>query len=203
MTKNAHLALIYDERVPSDFLSNLCLDIETKSLDFRRQSLPPRDPQASLDMLALTAIAFFLLKPYFDSFMKEAGKDHYVLLKKTLKKLWGRFFSKDKDFHCVMITSSGEVKLEHSLLFSIYAEINNGRKVKFLIHEGCSKDNFAAGIDAFFDLVESYHSDVPYEGIVLDDERDYWGVILIEFDPETKSLRVLDPTSRSRKKHDS
>lgn len=204
MIKNAHLALIYDEQVPKDFLDDFCLHVEAISLDFRRQSLPPRGPQASLDMFTVvTALTLFFLKSYFDSFMKEAGRDHYVLLKKAIKKLWKRFFSKDKDIHYVMVTSSGEVKLEHSLLFSIYAEINNGRKVKFLIHEGCSKDDFAAGIDAFFDLVESYHSDVPYEGIVLDDERDYWGVILMEFDPETKSLRVLDPTSRSRKKHDS
>ena len=204
MMENAHLALIYDEQVPKDFLDDFCLELETKSLDFRRQPLPLQGPQASLDMLTVvTALTFFFLKPYFDSFMKEAGRDHYVLLKKTIKKLWKRFFSKDNDFHCVMITSKGKVKLEHSLLFSIYAEIANERKVKFLIREGCSEDDFAAGIDAFFDLVESYHSDVPYEGIVLDDERDYWGVILIEFDPETKSLRVLDPTSRSRKKHDS
>ena len=135
--------------------------------------------------------------------MEEAGRDHYVLLKKKLKKLWGRFFGKDKDFHYVVFTSNGEVKQEHSLLFSIHAEIDNERMVKFLIRENCSKDDFIAGIDAFFDLIESYHSDVPYESIDLDSEKDYWGIILIEFDPETKSLRVLDPISRSRKKHNS
>lgn len=201
MMKNAHLALVYDEQVPQDFLDDFCLDLKAESLDFRRQSLPPRGLQASLDMLVLTAIVLFLLKPYFDGFMKEAGRDHYVLLKKKIKKLWGRFFSKDKDFHYVVFTSSGEKKLEHSLLFSIYAEINNERKIKFLIRENCSKDDFTAGIDDFFDLIESYHSDVPYEGIDLDSEKDYCGLILIEFDSETKSLRILDPISRSRKKH--
>ncbi len=199
--KDSHLILIHDERVPSDFLEELCLDIETKPLKFRRKSLSPRGPQSSLDPLVLTAITLFLLKPYFDSFMKEAGRDHYITLKKTLKKLWGRFFSKDKDFHCVMITSSGEVKLKHSLVFSIYVEIDNERKVKFLIREGCSKDEFTAGLDAFFDLIESYHLGVPYEGIDLDSEKNFWGNILIEFDPEMNSLRVLDPTSLSRKKH--
>ena len=88
------------------------------------------------------------------------------------------------------------MKSKHSFLFSIYVEINNGRKVKFLIREGCSEDEYVAGIDAFLNLIESYYLNVPYEGVEidLDREKDYWGNILIEFDPETKSLRVLDPT---------
>lgn len=204
MMKDAHLVLVYDEQVPQDFLDDFCLDLKAESLDFRRQSLPPRGPQASLDMWAIaTALTLYFLEPYFHGFMEEAGRDHYVLLKEKIKKLWGRLFGKNKDFHYVVFTSSGEKKLEYSLLFSIYAEIDNGRKIKFLIRENCSKDDFTAGIDAFFELIESYHSDVPYEGIDLDSEKDYWGIILIEFDPETKSLRVLDPISRSRKKHNS
>ena len=193
--KNSHLVLIYDEQVPSSILDQFCCDIEAKSLDVRRQSLPSGEPQGSLDALLLTAIAFFLFKPYFDSFLKEAGRDHYVILKKALKSLWSRLFSEDVNFRVVILTSRGEVKPKHSSLFSIYAEINNGRKVKFLIREGCSEEEYVAGIDAFLNLIESYYSNVPYEGIEidLDGEKDYWGIILIEFDPETKSLRVLEP----------
>ena len=193
--KNSHLALIHDGQVPLSILDQFCCDIEAKSLDFRRQSLPSGEPQGSLDTLFLTAIAFFLLKPYFDGFLKEAGRDHYVILKKALKRLWSRLFSKDVNFRVVILTPRGEVKSKHSFLFSIYAEINDGRKVKFLIREDCSEDEYVAGIDAFLTLIESYYLNVPYEGIEidLDGEKDYWGNILIEFDPATKSLRVLDP----------
>ena len=194
--KNSHLVLIYDEQVPSSILDQFCCDLEAESLDFRRQALPSGEPQASQDTLFLTAIVFLLLKPYFDGFLKEAGRDHYVILKKALKSLWRRLFGKDVNFRVVMLTPSGEVESKHSFLFSIYAEINNGRKVKFLIREGCSEDEYVAGIDAFLNLIESYYLNVPYEGIEidLDGEKDYWGNIFIEFDPETKSLRVLDPT---------
>ena len=193
--QNSHLALIYNEQVPSSILDSFCCDIEAKSLDFQRQSLPSEEPQGSLDTLFLTAIAFFVFKPYFDGFLKEAGRDHYILLKKALKSLWNRIFSKDVNFRCIILTPRGEVKSKHSFLFSIYVEINNGRKVKFLIREGCSEDEYVQGIDAFLNLIESYYLNVPYEGIEidLDGEKNYWGHILIEFDPETKSLRVLEP----------
>lgn len=193
--ENSHLALIYDEQVPSSILDQFCCDIEANSLDVRRHSLLSGKPQGSLDTLFLTAIAFFVFKSYFDGFLKEAGRDHYVILKKALKSLWSQLFSKEVNFQVAILTSRGEVKSKHSFLFSIYVEINNGRKVKFLIREGCSEDEYVAGIDAFLALIESYYLNVPYEGIeiALDDEKDYWGNILIEFDPETKSLRVLDP----------
>ena len=199
--KNSHLVLIYDEQVPSSILDQFCCDLEAESLDFRRQALPSGEPQGSLDtLLFLTAIAFFLFKPYFDSFLKEAGRDHYVMLRKALKSLWSRLFGKNANFQAVILTPRGEVKSKHSFLFSIYAEINNGRKVKFLIREGCSEDEYVAGIDAFLNLIESYYSNVPYEGIKidLDGEKDYWGTILIEFDPETKSLRVLEQISYAK-----
>ena len=160
---------------------------------------PSEGIQASLEWFAIPAVAFFLFKPYFDGFMKEAGKDHYVILKKALTGLWSRFFSKDRGIRVVVIASSpGKVERQYSQLFSIYVEIKNGRRVKFLIREDCPKDEYAEGIDAFLNLIDSYHSGVPSGGlsIDLDSEKDFYGTVLIEFDKETKSLRVLDPISR-------
>ena len=200
--KNPHLVLIHDERIPSEILDQFCCDIEDSLLDFRRQSLPERGPQNSLDAWVLSAIAFIILKPYFDAFLKEAGRDHYNILSNALKKIWNRIFSKDANFRFAMLTSSGEVKPEYSFLLSIYAEINNGRKVKLLIREGCSKDEYSETILAFLNLIESYYFDVPNKGVEidLDSEKDYWGHIFIEFDPETGSLRVFDPISYMRNK---
>ena len=192
---NSHLALIYDERIPSSILDRFCVDIKATSLDFRQESVPANGPQSSLEAFAFTAIAFFLLKPYFDGFMKEAGKDHYVLLRKGLKKTWKQFFGKNDDFRFTVLTTSGKMKTEYSLLFSIYAEIDNGRRVKLLIREDCSKEEYEATIDAFLNLIESYYFSVPYNGIEidLDSETDYWGNIFVEFNPESRLLSVLKP----------
>ena len=193
--KNSHLALTYDERIPSGILDRFCVDIEATSLDFRQESVPANGPQSSLEAFAFAAIAFFLFKSYFDGFMKEAGKDHYLLLGKGLKKIWKQLFGKNDDLRFVVLTTSGEMKTEYSLLFSIYAEIDNGRRVKLLIREGCSKEEYDATIDAFLNLIESYYFSVPYNGIEidLDSEIDYWGDIFVEFNPETRLLSVLKP----------
>ena len=116
------------------------------------------------------------MKSYFDGFLKEAGKDHYVVLRTTLKGLWNHFFKKDRNFRVAVLTAKGEMKQEYSLLFSIYAEIDNKKKVKFLIREGCSEENYAKGIDAFLDLIESYHMDDSSKevDIDLDGEKDNW-----------------------------
>lgn len=194
-----HLALIYDEQIPLELLDRFCGDMEAKSLDFQRMQRPSEGIQASLEWLAIPAVMFLILKPYFDGFMKEAGKDHYVILKKALTGLWSRFFSKDRSIRVVVFASSpGKVDRQYSQLFSIYVEIKNDRRVKFLIREDCPKDEYAEGIDAFLNLIDSYYSGVPSEGlsIDLDGGKDFYGTVLIEFDKETKSLRVLDPISR-------
>ena len=198
-----HLALTHDTQVPSDLLDQFCRDIEAKSLDFQRQELPSRGPQNSLDVFFVSAVAVYVLKPYFDGFLKEAGKDHYVVLREALKGLWHHFFRRDRNFRPVIYTEKGEVKQKYSALFSIHAEIDNRRQVKLLIREGCSENEYAACIDAFLNLIESYHLDVPPKGVEidLDLEKDYWGTVVIEFDTEENSLRVVDPISSATNKN--
>ena len=200
--KNPHLALFHDERIPSNILDQFCCDIEDRLLDFQRQTLPERGPLNSLDAWVISAIGIVILKSYFDAFLKEAGRHHYNILSNALKKIWNRIFSKDIDFRFAIFTPKGEVKPEYSFFFSIYAEINNGRTVKFLIREDCSEDEYAAAIDAFLKFIESYHLDASYKEIEidLDSEKDYWGYIFIEFDLETGSLRVFDPISYMKNK---
>ena len=198
-----HLALTHDTQVPSDLLDQFCRDIEAKSLDFQQQELPSRGPQNSLDVFFVSAVAVYVLKPYFEGFLKEAGKDHYVVLREALKGLWNQLFRRGRNSRLLIHTAKGEVKQKYSALFSIYAEINNRRQVKCLIREGCSENEYAAGIDTFLNLIESYHLDVPPKEVEidLDVEKDYWGTVFIEFDTEVKSLRVVDPISSANNKN--
>ena len=199
-TKNAHLLLAYDEQVSSEVLDEFCHDVEVKHLNLERQSLPARGPQSSLELLSFTAITAYLLKPYFEGFLQEAGKDHYHILKNGLKKTWKRLFGNARKIHFAVMTASGEVKTEYSLLFSIRAEIRHDRMVKLLIREDCTEDEYNLAIDAFLDLLYSYYFDDSYNNhiICLDNERVYSGAILIEFDLTTKSLRIIDPYKRRR-----
>ena len=119
-----HLALAYDARVPSDVLDTFCADIEAVSLNFQKRELPSRGPSNSLEVLALPVVAFFILRPYFNAFMHEAGKQSLCGSQESIEKLWKHFFFKDRKYRIAVLTSSGELKQEYSPAFSIYAEIN-------------------------------------------------------------------------------
>lgn len=144
-----------------------------------------------IEWLAFPAIAVFLLKPYFDSFMKEAGKDHYHVLKRALKALWGQLPSKDQEFRVAIVTASSVKKLEYSMLFAIYAAFDDGKLLKLLIPEECSEEEYSASIEAFLDFVESYHAGKSKNKIAinLNSERGSGNITLVAYDEKSKSLR--------------
>ena len=197
---NSHIALIHHEQVPASLLDEFFANVNADSLNLKRISRPEPGPQAGIEWLAFPVIAVFLLKPYFEGFMNEAGRDHYVVLKKALKALWEKLFSNNRDFRVAIVTVSGEKKLEYSMLFAIYTIVDNGHLMKLLIREDCSEDEYTASIDAFLSFVESYHSRKPDEkqAIDLGCEEKIGRVTLVEYDGETKSLRLVNPRFDSR-----
>ena len=201
--RDSHLALLHDERVPSHFLDEFQRDLEAESLAIHRQALPSRAPQASLETLVLPAIALWLLKPYLDGFLKQAGSDHYALLKKALKDhLWKRLFGENRTLHFAIVTARGEKKPEHSPLFSMMAPLDDGRVAKLLIRDGCSEEEFSAGTSAFLNLLVSYHSDSTCSEATIDlhGEPGNYGFVLLDYDAEAESLRVVDPVRLAKER---
>ena len=202
--ENAHIVLVHDEGVPPALLEDFYLNVNVDSLNFKRVKNSASGPYATLEWFIVPAIAIFLLKPYFDGFMEEAGRDHYIVLRDQLRKLWKKLFSKERSFRFAVMTGSGEKKLRYSALFSVYTISDNGHKIKLLINHGCSEDEFTSSIDAFLDFIEAYHRQIPLEGDPISQsvERPIGGHILVEYDKNSKSLKVIDPmltTSGSEK----
>ena len=187
----SHIALLHSSEVPAGLLDEFCASVNVDSLRLERVSRPEPSPQMGIEWLAFPAIAVFLLKPYFDSFLKEAGKDHYHGLKKALKGLWGQLFSKDRKFQATIVTASGVKKLEYSMLFAIYAAVDDGKLVKLLIPEECSEEEYSAIIEVFLNFVESCHSEKSENKITinLNPERGSGNITLVAYDKKSKSLR--------------
>ena len=194
MDTNPHITLLHHSEVPAGLLDEFCTRVKVDNLKFERVSQPDLGPQMGIEWLAFPAIAVLLLKSYFDSFMKEAGKDHYHLLKRALIALWGKLFSKDQRFRGAIVTSSGVKKLKYSMLFGIYAAIDDGKMVKLLIPEECSEEEYSASIEAFLDFIESYHSGKSRNEPALDlnPAKGIGNIILVAYDEESKSLLNVD-----------
>ena len=198
-----HIALLHHSEVPTRFLDELCASVNADSLRLERVSRPEPSPQMGIEWLAIPAMAVFLLKPYFDGFLNEVGKDHYHGLKRTLKSLWGKLFSKDRKFRAAIVTASGVKKLEYSMLFAVYAAYDEGKLVKLLIPEDCSEEEYCAGIEAFLDFVEAYHSGKSKNKIAinLNPEGGSGSITLVTYDGKSKSLRNVGirPNSKDSK----
>ena len=191
---NTHIALICDEGIPENFLDEFCTDVAAESLSIQRITCPSRGPVASLEWLALLPfIALFILKPYFDGFMNEAGRDHYSILRKYITALWRR----GRELKATVLTASRIMKPRYSIAFAVYTKIEDGRLVKLLIDENCSEEEFGVSIDAFVSFMKSYHKQsLDGEQVLpLNCESASGRIVLVEYDKDNNSLRVVDPDS--------
>ena len=201
MMDNLHLGLRYDERVPSYMVDEFSEMIKTDALYLECQPVPSGGPQGSMEWLGLaTVVTLFIANTYFASFLKEAGSNHYKKLQKGTHNLWRKLTNKNNNFKAVAITANGEIKTEYSMLLSIYAQTRNGMMVKFLMREDWSDIECKAAIGAFLNLIVSYHLGYGQECIDLDNESDFFGIILISFDTQTDSLIVIHPNIKSGRK---
>ena len=156
-SKLPHLALIFQEDVPEEVVGEFIDDVRSSGQPISTES-HPIDAYAGIEWYLPTAVILFITQSYFSSFLKEAGKDHYEVLKKSVAKLYSKFFGSDPEAKISVVTS-GEKKaqLMHSMAFSIVAQIEDGQTVKLVIPIDTSELEYGDSISAFFSFLESYH----------------------------------------------
>lgn len=191
----AHIVVIRDKQVPEKMLDTFCGDVNSEHLRLQKIQQPERGPQASLAWLAIPAIAILILKPYFTGFLDEAGRDHYLILKKALHGLWGKVFSSEHQLQYAAMAASGKKTYNFSMLFSVYAFTNDGLRVKLLLPADCSEVEFSESIDAFLDFMELYYrSDrVRKSEIDMEHAKSKLSQILVEYDWNRKMIIPVDP----------
>lgn len=192
--ETAHIAIMYEERVPKHIVDGFCAELNDKPINIQKIERPEQGPQAHLEWLALPLVAVWLLKPYFNSLLTEVAKDHHVALKKGLELLWKRVFGRDRELRGSIVTSSGETKPKYSVTLAIYAPAEDKRILKLLVRDDASEDDCASIIDAFLKFVESYHSgNLPNRYLESSESKEWLGRhILVEYDGDRKSLRIIE-----------
>lgn len=72
-----------DENISESIFTNFINTISKEELTFKIEPRETGRIYASIEQLIPTAIILYIGKSYFDSFLKEMGKEHYHLLKKA------------------------------------------------------------------------------------------------------------------------
>lgn len=141
------LVFIYPETFAEEQINEDLADVQTDGLDLR---VLKKDSGAfaSFEWVIPTAFGAYILKPYFDAFLSEAGKDHYNFLKKTLNK----FIEKGKQYKSPLIAASQSTdKLSktynQSFVVSLEFQTVNNRHLKMLFEESLEISDWQNGLD--------------------------------------------------------
>src|SRR5690606_24129256 len=99
-------------------------------------------------------------KPYFDSFLAEAGKDHYDLLKRGVDALTRRLTGQGAP-HVRHIASKGKSADDRkfSLTYSVVAELQDGVSMKLLLQTSFTPEQASQAVALYLEVLRKFHSD--------------------------------------------
>jgi len=196
------IGLSYSESLSSELFDEFIQCIKTDKLDFQIEARENHGPFASIEWLIPSAVVIFISKSYFDTFLKEMGKDHYNLLKSGLKKLWIKVFGpKAPKYHIISTKGKSESGQPYSLLFSIYAEAKAKFRFKLLLQKDISEQAYNEIIESFTAFLLAYHAgNLGMDYInMLNQARNMGGTIFIAYNFELKKIECLNPISNKIK----
>lgn len=191
-----HLSILVEDQIPDDVIWELENSIRVPGLLLKRETRAYSVPFAGVEWLMPTVVVAYVAKPYFESFLKEMGKDHYDLLKKGFNKLYKHFVG-PRATTVEIVSAQGKscTDQQYSLFFSIVAETPDGVRLKLLLPQPIAAPEYEIAVSKFLDLVQS-----TYTGAIDELAADAFknapivgGTVLVTYDSATGQLVPLDP----------
>jgi len=116
----SQIALIFEEDVNEEIFTTFIDTISSDKLSVEKVSIPKHGAFMCPEWLMPTAIFAYLSKPYFDTFLKEMGKDHYNLLKKGFSSLYKNVIGSEAPKLQIITSSSSPNKIVKDNPYSLY-----------------------------------------------------------------------------------
>lgn len=155
-----HIGLLVAEEMPQQIFEMYESELRAENLKLKIDRFPFQVPYACLEWALPTIVGVYILKPYFNSFLKELAKDHYDVLKNWLKKTAISLRS-IKTYTTTADSSTHKVNHENtqSRVFSISTVSNTGKHLKFLFDDALSNEDWQEGIELLLKLLEEHFCD--------------------------------------------
>ncbi|PPC94862.1 MAG: hypothetical protein CTY33_02955 [Methylotenera sp.] len=197
-----HIVINHIKTIPEEIFSEFKDSVLEGGFNLQIESRESEGAYASIEWLIPTAVIVYISKSYFDGFLNEVGKDHYIFIKKGFNKLWEKFFGASAP-NTVRIGSKGKVSKDqpYSFVFSILAEAEPHLSFKLLIQTDVTEQEYEYILDAFIDFIVAFHSHtLSQETIVmLKTSRAIGGVLLLAYNRESELLEPVDPIPKNNK----
>lgn len=149
----------YSAKFPDEELRNEDSFSENIGFEVLHMKTKSADIYNSLEWAVPTLIVVQILRPYFEAILKEAGKEHYEILKKVLK----RALKLGKKHHVNIVNQYGVVNSDfsNSISFSYMTKDEKSLKILFNNVEGIKEwENYMLDIvELLSDNIENYPMD--------------------------------------------
>ncbi|MDI6047012.1 hypothetical protein [Flavobacterium yafengii] len=195
MKDNLHLVFTYPEGFPQEIIDNDIFQVDGKDLKIHITK-QENETYAAMEWIVPTFFATYILKPYFDSFLQEAGKDHYELLKNACKKM----LAKGKVTQVQLISASKSTqklsgKYSQSLAVSILMETKTNRQIKLLFDNNLALSDWENAVDEFFTYTLEHYQNFPNDQLsdqIKDLSPKLYSTIYVKINPSSKKLEFHD-----------
>ncbi|MGA0608314.1 hypothetical protein ACO2Q0_20160 [Phenylobacterium sp. VNQ135] len=195
LMERPHIGLSYLDSLPPEFFEDFQRELRTDGLRLRVDARPAT-PFAGVEWLLPTAVMLFLGKAYFEGFLAELGKDHYVAVKQAVHRLNDRL----KSLRFTLVGSPGKVAdvQRYSHAFSIWVEGPAERTFKFLLPADLASPTTDAALDVCLEFVRRYYQGdlQPIVYIHLAETQAFGRTVLLAMNPADGSLQLVHPITR-------
>lgn len=135
--------------------SNIVYDLNNMDLEVQEKKLSSEGHYASLDWIIPTGISLIILKPYYETFLKKAAEDHYVMLKEFLKNKLYKEAINPKDEFKILNNKGVEKDTFFTMHFSMLHKLSKNNQhvtLKLMFPKNCSPEYFETSIKSFIEL---------------------------------------------------
>ncbi|GAB2526802.1 hypothetical protein [Rufibacter soli] len=159
--EEAHIGIICPDNFPDTILDEIINEIDEPTLKIAVSKVP-RTPFAAIEWTVPTIVIAYLAKPYFEEFLKEAGKDHYHKLSKWLKKI----VTNSKNMKVTTITSAGsthkvDTSYSQSKAISLIIQTKSGKPIKLLFDDNLDKEDWECAVDSMLEFIIDNYEKYP------------------------------------------
>ncbi len=191
--KSPQIIFEYPDYIPDFFEEELTSDLVNSRIDYKL-SKKPISGYAAYEWIIPGIFSVYILKPYFEAFLSEAGKDHYLILKNWLRKLVKR--TKPMDIKTV---TSSDYKIDksntQSKAFSIYFQSRKNQRIKLMFDNELDENLWLNAADNLVDLIFEHYSKFPNDKLTkltiessVTDEMELYAII----DKKTHEWKFVD-----------
>jgi hypothetical protein len=197
MTVTAHIGVMCSDGTPPGLFAEFERAVAASGLKVSVESTGQRGVFAGVEDWLPTIVVVWIGKAYFDAFLKEAGKDHYQVLRAALAKLYDKFASPEANARVTVYATQGKVKAirKYSLLYSIYAEAESGLQMKLLMPCEQMEQEYLEMLTAFLTFLDNFHARaLPHDQVeLLGRARVSGKTCLLAYNPTNRRIEPYDP----------